>query len=580
MKHKKKKLIIVLVSLVTVAAIVAGIFLWAGSANSDPVNVYPFDYVGMTEYWGDSQESYGYVQTDGVQTVYLSSTQTVTDILVQEGDEVKKGDILLTFDTTLSDLALERKRLEVEKLKLQLQDEKNRLAEINSMRPMVIPQPDDGAEDDENLGEQLTDRYRLSFNTDYDGSTKDKPLICWLNSTAMLNDEILLAVLKTAAEYQKINAEKEPAPEPDDPGTQPDTPDGSDTPDASEGEDPTQPEATQPPAVEPTGEPVDPTQPDAPVEPVKTAFVVIKVTEGNRALASKTTWEGLYLLRDPDTGEYSFKFFDATLISDHMLADDEEAEDTPQIDFGSGYTAAQIAQMRSEQEKVIKEAEFNIKMAEADYKIAQTEVNDGNVYAEIDGTVVSVLDPEDAQMMQEPVVKVSAGGGFYVEGSVSELLRSDMELGQEVTISDWYTGMTYLGTVVSLGDYPSSGDSWSGLGNPNASYYPFRVFVEESADLQSGRYVNISFSAGGGVNGVYLQNPFLRTEGGASYVYVLGENGLLEKRYVTTGKSLWGSYTEILSGLSAEDQVAFPYGKNVRDGAKAVECDDMSELYG
>lgn len=581
MKHKKKKLIIVLASLVTVAAIVAGIFLWAGSANSHPVNVYPFDYVGMTEYWGDSQESYGYVQTDGVQTVYLSSTQTVTDILVQEGDEVKKGDVLLTFDTTLSDLALERKRLEVEKLKLQLQDEKNRLAEINSMRPMVIPQPDDGAEDDENLGEQLTDRYRLSFNTDYDGSTKDKPLICWLNSTAMLNDEILLAILKTAAEYQKINAEKEPAPEPDDPGTQPDTPDGSDAPDASEGEDSTQPEATQPPAVEPTGEPVDPgTQPDTPVEPVKTAFVVIKVTEGNRALASKTTWEGLYLLRDPDTGEYSFKFFDATLISDHMLADDEEAEDTAQIDFGSGYTAAQIAQMRSEQEKVIKEAEFNIKMAEADYKIAQTEVNDGNVYAEIDGTVVSVLDPEDAQMMQEPVVKVSAGGGFYVEGSVSELLRSDMELGQEVTISDWYTGMTYLGTVVSLGDYPSSGDSWTGLGNPNASYYPFRVFVEESADLQSGRYVNISFSAGGGVNGVYLQNPFLRTEGGASYVYVLGENGLLEKRYVTTGKSLWGSYTEILSGLSAEDQVAFPYGKNVRDGAKAVECDDMSELYG
>ena len=33
---------------------------------------------------------------------------------------VKKGDVLMTFDTTLSDLQLERKRLEVEKLKLDL----------------------------------------------------------------------------------------------------------------------------------------------------------------------------------------------------------------------------------------------------------------------------------------------------------------------------------------------------------------------------------------------------------------------------------------------------------------------------
>ena len=139
MKRKGKKLLITAVSLVLVAATAAGVWFWAGSANSEPVNVYPFSYLGMTEYWGDSQETYGFVRTDGVQTVYLSSTQTVTEFLVQEGDIVERGDILMTFDTTLSDLALERKRLDVEKLKLQLQDAKDRLAEINSMRPMVIP---------------------------------------------------------------------------------------------------------------------------------------------------------------------------------------------------------------------------------------------------------------------------------------------------------------------------------------------------------------------------------------------------------------------------------------------------------
>jgi hypothetical protein len=136
-----------------------------------------------------------------------------------------------------------------------------------------------------------------------------------------------------------------------------------------------------------------------------------------------------------------------------------------------------------------------------------------------------------------------------------------------------------VGYVQSLGDYPSAEGYWSGLGNPTASYYPFRVFVEESADLQSGSYVSIQFSAGSSEHGVYLENPFLRTEGGRSYVYVRGADGRLEQRFVTTGKSLWGSYTEILGGLGEEDFIAFPYGKHVKPGAETVES-DLSALYG
>jgi hypothetical protein len=151
-------------------------------------------------------------------------------------------------------------------------------------------------------------------------------------------------------------------------------------------------------------------------------------------------------------------------------------------------------------------------------------------------------------------------------------------IGQEVTVNDWSTGMTYIGRIESLGDYPSTENGWNGMGNPSSSYYPFRVFVEESADLQSGSYVSIVFSAGSSVQGVYLENPFLRTENGRSYVYVAGEDGRLEKRFVTTGKSLWGNYTQILEGLGEEDFLAFPYGKNVKPGAETVES-DISVLY-
>ena len=130
-----KKWIIAIVAVILVAALVVGLVIFLpGSGTS--VNVYAFENLGMTEYWGDSQESDGTVRTDRVQTVYLSETQTVTEILVKPGDTVKKGDTLLSFDTTLSDLSMERERLKVEKLKLQMQDAKNQLAQINAMKPM------------------------------------------------------------------------------------------------------------------------------------------------------------------------------------------------------------------------------------------------------------------------------------------------------------------------------------------------------------------------------------------------------------------------------------------------------------
>lgn len=551
MKNKAKKIILIVAIVVVLIGAGGGAWYYFGQRNAEPVYVFPFEYVGMTEYWGDSQESYGPVSTDRMQTVYLSNTQTVTEIMVSLGDTVKKGDLLMSFDTTLSDLALERKRLDVEKLKLQLEDAKKRLQEIRNMKPMVIPEFEEEEETDKNLGTALKGDYQISTNRDFDGSKRTLPLICWLGEGKAVNDELLEALRVKAEEFQTINA--------NDPNKQPSQ---EETPDA------TAPEAAD--------------ETEAPTEPIEVHvdkfYVIFKVNKDNMSLGQRLAWNGLVVNKTKNA--FTFQFFDADAISDHMLADmGQEEEKQPEIDFGSGFTASQIAQMRSEQEKTIKNLEFQIKMAEADYKIMLTEVSDGKVYAEIDGEVVSLLTEEEAKMTYQPILKVSGGGGFYVQGSVSELDKDNMQIGQEVTINDWNTGMTYTGTVQSLGDFPSTDSYYSGVGNPNVSYYPFTVFVDEGADLQEGRYVSIMFSAGTTEHGVYLQNPFLRTEQGKSYVYVLGENGRLEKRYVTTGKALWGSYMEILSGLSAEDLVAFPYGKNVKDGAVAQEG-DMSELYG
>ena len=546
MKNKRRKILLIVLAVIVLLSAGGGAWYYFAQKNAEPVYVFPFSYVGMTEYWGDSQESYGPVRTDKIQTIYLSDTQTVTEVKVKQGDSVKKGDLLMRFDTTRSDLALERKRLDVEKLKLQLDDAKTELKRINGLKPMVIPKEETNT--NENLGTALKGDYQISTDRNYDGSKKSLPLICWLSENQTVNDALLEELRLKAEEFQTINA--------NDPAKQP-------------------AEDTEADSSEPEGT-------EGPTEPVKVNvtqfYVIFKVNKGNMSLGQRLTWTGMIVTKKSD--DFVFRFFDASGVSDHMQAAmGQEENKPPEIDFGSGYTAAQIAEMRSQQQKKIKELEFNIKMAETDYKIAQTEANDGNIYAEIDGEVVSLLTEEEAKQTMQPFMKVSGGGGFYIQGSVSELEKERMQIGQEVTVNDWNTGMTYTGTVQSLGDFPDTAAGWNGMGNPNASFYPFTVFVDGEADLQEGRYVSVMYSTATSEHGIYLQNPFLRTEQGESFVYVMGENSRLEKRPVQTGKALWGSYMEILSGLSEEDLVAFPYGKNVKPGAIAQEG-DMSDLYG
>lgn len=212
-------------------------------------------------------------------------------------------------------------------------------------------------------------------------------------------------------------------------------------------------------------------------------------------------------------------------------------------------------------------------MAELDLRKKQTEVSDGSVYSQLDGVVKTVRSPGDAAANNEAVVEVSAGGGYYVTGTVSELQLDTVKVGQTVTISSRMNGSTCTGEIVEISTYPADNASSWGGGNPNVSYYPFKVFVSEDQQLQEGESVSISYQAVSDSDGnsLYLENMYVRTENGKSYVMVRGENGRLEQRWVQTGKVVWDSYTQIRGGLTQEDYVAFPYGRDVVSGAKTEE---------
>ena len=96
-KTLKKTLLIAGITVAVCAAVWGGLTL-ARNAQRGDVNVYQVSDFAMTDYWGDTANTSGTVNTDKLQKIYISETQEVSVIYVKEGQNVKKGDKLLSFD--------------------------------------------------------------------------------------------------------------------------------------------------------------------------------------------------------------------------------------------------------------------------------------------------------------------------------------------------------------------------------------------------------------------------------------------------------------------------------------------------
>ena len=128
---------------VLIAALIGGgvygiLLLVRGSGGK--VKVYPIMEF-CTDYADDQAETQGLVKPDKMQSIYVSETQKITKYFVREGDTVKVGDPILSYDTTLTDLQLERARISVQKLEIALDEANANLVKVNNYR-LYVPQPD------------------------------------------------------------------------------------------------------------------------------------------------------------------------------------------------------------------------------------------------------------------------------------------------------------------------------------------------------------------------------------------------------------------------------------------------------
>ena len=250
---------------------------------------------------------------------------------------------------------------------------------------------------------------------------------------------------------------------------------------------------------------------------------------------------------------------------------EDDIEPVPEDTEAEGYTAEEIAEKIDEKSREVKSLKIDLELAKLDYEKAKSSLGDGIVYSTINGTISELEDAEQAKSEGKPFMTVTGEQGYYIKSSLNEFDLNKIKVGDIVSVYSYETDVTCEGKVIDISSIPSqSNDYWSS-GNNNVSYYPVTISVDANASFRNGDYVELTLQAPTeSTDTIYLDKAYVREENGQKYVFAVGENNKLEKRYIETGKSLWDSYIEIKSdNLTIDDYIAFPYDKNAKEGVTA-----------
>ena len=238
----------------------------------------------------------------------------------------------------------------------------------------------------------------------------------------------------------------------------------------------------------------------------------------------------------------------------------------------------------SDKEDDIAQAKEDLHEAQISYKEAKAEVDKATVKAKLAGTVTTAYSKGTLPTDGSAAIVVKAADGMYVKTSINEMELDSVKVGGTIKCVSSDTGDEYTAEVKEISDFPTADSSNGGdVSNPNSSYYPIVAFIKDADGLSPGGSVEVSYSSKSmgtaNKNAVYLQKAYIRTEDKKSYVYLRDKKTKrLKKQYITVGKTMNGQYVEIVSGVTEDDNIAFPYGKNLREGVKTKISEDDSEM--
>lgn len=261
-----------------------------------------------------------------------------------------------------------------------------------------------------------------------------------------------------------------------------------------------------------------------------------------------------------------------------VISTDTGSDTTGFSDAGTSYggTAAEIQQQIKDKEKEIRDYQLDIKETNLEIKDIQKKLNNQTIKSTLNGVVKTVGDPEKESNDGKPLIQVVSSEGLYVQGTVSESKMNKLKVGATLSGYSYDNGVSFTAEVREISPYPSD----NGQDGVNASSYPFTAYIADASGLSNNSWAELTLldEGDGQGQGIYLEKPFVRTENGQYYVMKDDGTGHLTKQIVQVGGIQYGSSYQITGGLSMDDKITFPYGKDVREGAKTEEG-TLDDLY-
>ena len=676
----------IIVGVLIAALASAGIYTGLMHVKESKVTEVPVTSVSnlMTDWYSETTLD-GTITTNVAQNVNMDKDMIIEKIYVSQGDDVKKGDNLISFDMTLVEMELNIAKLKLQKQEQDLTKAQNRLTSLQNGGPIEDSTdstddtelnstdgntgdsnmtstdiPSDGSGDDEM--QSTTGSLGTAVDGSYLASASQPLLLSAFTDTASASEESQEADVIDGEEAaagetsdgEQLDEDEDSSddglimdPSYQDPAVD-DITDGE-TPDLNAGDDST-------PSVSPTPTPTlgpnelpDPnaTEEEIPgitdgepqfyqkldytsqpftgtgTEEDPYVFLVSsakgKVTvmgsffnrmagyseDGTKVVQKGGSWFQLEFHENDTIADFQdrtlsctgYYLIDGSLLENpvYMYAeteftldeaskydknDNETPDDSGDGDDGTdGTTMSREDAIKIQKNKI---ASLKLDIEENNLKITKLEnkVKNKLVTSKLDGTVAYIGDEVTGSYNGDAFLKVKSKDGFYVTGTVSELMLDQMKEGTLLQCTSYNSG-SFEAKVLNVSDYPvdSSNTNYGGDSNPNVSYYTFNAEItDRSLQFTDQDYVTVSLKSNKLAEGsMVVMKAFIRTENGTSYVYK-DVKGTLKKQQITVGSIVnSGYYAVVTSGLKSDDLLAFPYGDAVKEGSKTKEVtlDDM-----
>ena len=600
------------------------------------VNVTPVSGL-LQQYYSSNTTIDGTVTASATQTVSGDKDLIVDQVYVAKGDAVKKGDPLISFDTTLVEMELNIAKLKKQKQEQDLNKAQARLKSLQNGGPVEESDggtnadssdiPDSSAADS---GDDLTPDTTLSSAADLNGNylaVAFRPLLLNAFTDGGEVDGDTEAVEGTEnGQSEETNAEEDTEQSINDTPSYGD-PSASDFGDGTENsfDDSSQLTPTPTPTIdqnmtdgeEPFYQKLDGktipytgtgTEEDPYIFLCSSAKEKVTVTggffnkmagyseDGTQIEHQGGYWYQLEFHQSDKIGNYEdrkesctgYYLINGSLLEksvyefaevEFTLADASRYENADDDNNGggsntepAGTTVSRADAIKYQNSKI---ASLKLDIQESDIKISQLEkkANKKLVSSKLDGSVSYVGDVSSGTTTDgKALLKVKSADGYYVVGAVSELMLDTVKEGTKLSCTS-YTSGQFEAEIMDVSEYPVDSSNYYGDNNPNVSYYAFTAVVDDkSLQFDTPDYVMVELQNSAADNGsMVLSKAFVKSENGKNYVYK-DDNGVLKKQEIRVGATVDSGYDIIIKGgISSDDKLAFPYGKDVVEGAKTNE---------